>query len=67
MEGIKEIQKADALNEILALAQQANQMGRQDFEPSAFKNIAKKLTDGDIEPGQAVEEARALLDSKQMG
>ncbi|MDP3880820.1 MAG: hypothetical protein Q8Q32_01395 [bacterium] len=66
MEKIKEIDMATAVSEVMAISQQAEQMGRQDFEPSAFKEIIHKLTvTKEISPTQAIEEARQLVESKQ--
>jgi hypothetical protein len=67
MEQIKEPTIAAAMNEVMALSQQADKMGRQDFEPDAFRDIARRLSLKTITPLEAIEQAQRLLDSKQMG
>ena len=68
MEGIKaktEMGVSDALATILECAQRAHQMGRQDFEPAAFEDIARKVQSGELSPLKGAEQAQALLESKQ--
>lgn len=67
MEQIKEPTIADAMTEVMALSQQAEEMGRQDFEPYAFRDIARQLASQKITPLEAIEQAQRLLDSKQEG
>ena len=67
MEQIKEPTIAEAMNEVMALSQQAEKMGRQDFEPSAFRDIARQLASQKITPLEAMEQAQQLLYSKQEG
>ncbi len=55
----------EALAEIMFIEQQAQVMGAQDYESSAFNIIKQQLREGKITPEQAILQARQILDIKQ--
>ena len=61
----KAINKNEALLRVEACWQQAEQMGRQDVERSAFENIINEIRSGDMDPLAGAEAAQQLLFSKQ--
>lgn len=55
----------EAMAKIMAIQGQAEVMGANDYEPSAFKRIQTRLEDGEITPEEAVREAEGILGNKQ--
>ncbi len=65
VERYRELSAAEAMNEIILMEQQAQVMGAQDYEPSAFEDIKQKLLKGTTTPREALLQARQILESKQ--
>lgn len=55
----------EAYAQIEGIRQQAMAMGANDYEPSAFDGVLRALTNGDISPAEAVQQAEAIIGSKQ--
>lgn len=56
---------SEALARIASIEQQAQVMGANDYEPSAFNRLREELEQGSLTPTEAVRRAQAILDSKQ--
>ena len=55
----------EALAQISSSEQQAQAMGANDYEPSAFKQIKDRLVAGELTPTEAILQAQAVLNNKQ--
>lgn len=56
---------SEAMARIGIIEQQAQQMGANDYESSAFKRIREELERGERTPSEAVAAAQIVLDTKQ--
>ena len=61
----EKMDKKQAEGEIGVILGRIWTMGANDYEPSAIQNILDRLEKGEIEPNEAVEQARAIEASKQ--
>lgn len=59
------LSKSEAMRRIIALASQAEVMGANDYEPSAFKRLQQELEEGTLSPEAAISQAEEILNSKQ--
>lgn len=64
IENIPQSPISEALAKIRFIRQNAEVMGAQDYEPSAFDVIEIGVSSGDISPDEGVQRAQAILDSK---
>jgi hypothetical protein len=55
---------SEAFGTIENIRAQTEQMGANDYEPSAFEAITRELLSGEITPERAVSRAQKILDAK---
>lgn len=56
---------SEAIAKIMAIRGQAEVMGANDYEGSAFERLQLRLEEGSITPEEAVVEATSILENKQ--
>ena len=55
---------SEAMQRVVMLIQEAQMMGANDYEPSAFNRIQQQLEAGEITPTEAVRQAQGIVDAK---
>ncbi len=55
----------EAAAQIMAIRNQTEVMGANDYEGSAFTLLQRRLEDGEVTPEEAIVEAKGILESKQ--